>query len=126
MYLFESQIAFFFKELKIIDYEKFAYLIRENFSQVGINFISPSMILPIPLDAPAEIPRLQMSSSDQTLKINMSPLRVDLIFTENENIKIDHGKFLELFIRLAEILLKNSFQFIRLGAVNRYILQDKN
>lgn len=126
MYLFEKQIAFFFKEVKTIDYEKFAYLIRENFSEEGVNFISPSMILPIPIDAPAEIPRLQMSSYDQSVKINMSPLRVDLVFTETENAKVDEHKFLSLFIRLAELLLKNSLQYVRLGAVSRYILEDKN
>lgn len=126
MYLFENQIAFFFKDLKIIDYEKFAYIIRENFAQININFVSPAMILPIPIDAPAEIPRLQMSTPDQTLKINMSPLRADLIFTENQKNKIDNDLFFNLFLKLSEILLKNSLQVIRLGTVSRYILDDKN
>src|SRR5438093_4571213 len=34
--------------------------------------------LPLPADAPAEIPRIILSSKDKTLRMQISPLRVDL------------------------------------------------
>jgi len=39
-------------------------------------------ILPIPQDAPAEIPRLQLSSEDGKWKVSISLVRTDLIYLD--------------------------------------------
>mgnify|MGYP001162006701 CR=1 FL=1 len=47
------------------------------------------MILPIPQDAPAEIPRMQLTSQDKKWILTMSLARTDLIFVDPSNLEPD-------------------------------------
>lgn len=65
------------------------------------------IILPIPQDAPAEIPRIQLNSQDNKWSLNISLLRTDLIYTD-------------LAISLPSIIDDSKFSDIAANFLSRY------
>ena len=78
----QHQLAFFLENAPLLDRLNIARVFREEF---GEDLSGEPTILPIPNDAPLEIPRIILSSPDKTIICNISPLRVDLIINLNSS-----------------------------------------
>lgn len=80
MDLNELQFAFFFKEPTQLAYDELSYKFKQNISQLNseINFETTIFPLPSGVPIPSEVPRCQIISSDQKLKITFSLDRCDI------------------------------------------------
>lgn len=78
----QLQLAFFLENTLLVDKLDIARIFRE---EIGEPLSGEPTILPIPNDAPPEIPRIILSSPDKIFICNISPLRVDFIINLNNS-----------------------------------------
>lgn len=76
----QHQLALFLENALLVDKLDTARIFRE---EMGEDLSGEPTILPIPNDAPSEIPRIILSSSDKVFVCNISPTRVDFIINLN-------------------------------------------
>lgn len=50
-----------------------------------IKFDGNPTILPLPKDAPLEVPRIILRTADNSFSLNISPIRIDLFYNSNKN-----------------------------------------
>jgi hypothetical protein len=86
MNLTRYRASVFTPALTIGNYAKYIRLFQDV---AGDKLDGQVMSLPVPQDAPAEIPRLSMSASDNTWRVQMSPLRTDVSYHRINNFKVD-------------------------------------
>lgn len=118
------QLVLFSPSIVISDMLKAGVTIREKYLNV---LDGEPVILPIPEDAPVEIPRIQMSSKDKTYNLSISKTRVDLIFKykrdELNNVFPVPGLF-ENFLSMFQYLKDDlSAKVTRLAIVAHWILE---
>lgn len=118
MKLIELQLAWFFASPQSPEYEKIASTLR---SQLNVEFMHPAMILPIPPSAPAEIPRLQMTTDSGSNRFSMTPIRCDF-FSSAISDKLSDSD-VELFrsnaMSASNVLAASTIKISRLGIVGR-------
>ena len=120
--------AIFFGHPVLIDKKLKFNLIQRVSETCGELLDGEPTILPIPLDAPMEIPRLQLNSKDDSFSWGISMLRSDLRFN-------DKGEPNKKIADISEILFKNLYEIIilytqefnlgirRVGFVANYIAE---
>lgn len=86
-------------------------------------FNGEPLIMPIPDNAPLEIPRIILNSKDQDFSLNISPTRVDLIFNNKKQAVIEFKELsnqMKKYISLLAKILEDEFSssFIRMGVVS--------
>lgn len=120
MKLIQLQLAWFFTSPQYPEYETISSTIR---SRVDVGFMSPPMILPIPPSAPAEIPRLQMTTEDGAYRFSMAPIRADIFSTATaEQLSESDIKLFRSFaVKASDALLASMIKVSRLGVVARMI-----
>lgn len=117
------QAAFFLSNIDLSDKLNVANIVKNNLHP----FLNGApTILPIPEDAPAEIPRIVLTSVDSNLICNISPIKIDLI-QKNVSIKESIDKSILIFFtnidKLAQtITTKFSANSYRLGLAITYIV----
>ena len=74
--VFGIQVAFFFTEESNISILKIAAAIQEAFKAM---FPTEPQILPLPQDAPPEVPRCIFQKPDGSATLTVSPIRMDLM-----------------------------------------------
>jgi len=87
-------------------------------------------ILPIPQDAPAEIPRLQLSSEDGKWKVSISLVRTDLIYLDpnaSEDTIITETDFTDIASELfCEYQKQINIRIQRLAFITDRVLREEN
>lgn len=123
----EYVFSFFFVPGSVfLDYENASSVIRTNLSQ--FQFVSPSTYIPLPLDAPAEIPRMQMLRADQTVKMTFSNVKIDIainnIFLSSNNYGT-LGVTRALFHKIINTLMgKLNLEFNRVAIITSSYIKD--
>ncbi len=79
------QAVLFIKSLDLSNPLSLAVFLKED---KGLPFDGPETVLPVPADAPLEIPRIILKSSDGVFNCNVSANRIDLFFNETGQSKI--------------------------------------
>ena len=123
--IINNQIAFFVSKPTDIVYEQLVLDIRKA---IGEKFISPSIILPIPDDAPPEIPRVILETFNKKIKITIAKNRCDFFYdykNTSSNTKLD-TKIIDYAEKLANVLDNKGFLFNRIGIVAKYFVLVKN
>ncbi|MEZ6928774.1 MULTISPECIES: hypothetical protein [unclassified Aeromonas] len=126
MALIELQSSFYFspKAQSVLVFENLIVTIRKVLSTY-VTFQSPANMIPVPDNAPAEIPRVQMFSLDGKVTINISRLAITL--TKNVidlNSSEEKEAFHESSKRIVSGLLYDGISFTRAGFVYRHVLSD--
>ena len=118
------QLALFFQD-GIYRPDKIGGKINSSMNDL---FDAMAVQLPVPHDAPADIPRIQMSSNDGRYKCNLSLSRVDLIIEENCDDKIIWDQlvrdFLEKVASFAESIFDQNLDIIRFGLIGRFFIPN--
>ncbi len=118
------QLVLFSPGIVIFDVLKAGVTIREKYLNV---LDGEPVILPIPDDAPVEIPRIQMSSKDKTYSLSISKNRVDLILRYKKDELSNVSPFQELFENFLSLFqyLKNELnaKVTRLAIVTHWVIE---
>lgn len=125
MTISDLQFAFFFANPPVnLKFDEFSVSLRKNTVFSTNNLDLQTFIFPIPNDVPAEIPRCQISSSDQSFNLNISGARCDV------NFKYGHQNSVQVFNDILkatmEIFQQERIEIIRVGYVTRHILKHPN
>lgn len=96
----QIQFAIFPKNFDIENKLKIANDIKVKSEDV---FNGEPFILPLPSDAPPEIPRVTLQSKDGNYVCNISPLRIDFIFKRPEEDK-EYSDVKEKYLRIAKTI----------------------
>lgn len=129
MQVLQAQMAAFYSNPLNLDFDGLSYFLKK-YCKENLNIIfENSQGLPfIPKEAPAEIPRLQLVSENQKVKIQCSLVRFDL-FYEHNTAPQQHFDF-ELFSSLVKgvIHAHNSInqKILRVGLVAIGAIESKN
>jgi hypothetical protein len=99
------------------------------FNLMGDRLDGEPTILPIPQDAPADIPRVTLQSSDKLLSLSIAPSRTNLMFSiplESVVDAIDYSSYYSKMSKfLVEFSAKLDLKVQRLGYVSdRLIIED--
>jgi len=86
------QVVLFVKSLDLSNPLSLAIFLKEDKS---LPFDGPEAILPVPADAPLEIPRIILKANDGLFSCNVSPNRIDLFFNEIGQSKISPDEVLK-------------------------------
>ena len=81
-FLLSAQCAMFFHPMVSLDKKEKISLLSEITDRCGTLLSGEPTILPIPLDAPPDIPRLQLNSKDNSYAYGISLKRSDLSFNQ--------------------------------------------
>ena len=125
MNILDLQFAFFFANPSVnLKFDEFSVYLRKKTIFTDNKLELQTFIFPIPNDVPAEIPRCQITSLDQSFNLNISGARCDV------NFKYGHQNSVEVFnkilIAIMEIFLQEKVEIIRIGYVIRHIIKHTN
>ncbi|WP_180115676.1 hypothetical protein [Acinetobacter sp. YH12140] len=125
MTLSDLQFAFFFANPPVnFKFDEFSVHLRKKTIFTNNKLDLQTFIFPIPNDVPAEIPRCQISSSDQSFNLTVSGVRCDI------NFKYSHQNSVQVFndilIAIMELFQQEKVEIIRVGYVTRHILKHPN
>ena len=102
-----------------LDYEKASSVIREKLEI--FKFVSPSTYMPIPIDAPPEIPRMQMLRKDQSVKMTFSKINIDVAINDSFLSKekmYDMGQTKKLFLDISRVFVDSlDLKFNRIAII---------
>lgn len=122
--LLQVQLALFFEEL-----EQRPDLLTYNIAQIPNSvFNQMPTILPIPPEAPSEVPLVLLNSVDGKYSCNIARSRIDFILnnaTSVTDISVDLLNFINQ-IHLYVSAIFNNKRIIRFGLVNQYFYEEAN
>lgn len=118
-----AQLVIFSPGIVIANKLKVANTINDNLSSL---FDSDPVMLPLPEDAPSELPRIQMSSKDKRYSLSIALKRIDFVFQykeEDEKLFPIPG-FFEKFLTIFQYFSENIHtQFIRSAIITNWIME---
>lgn len=97
-------------------------------ADMGNLFDAMPQILPIPMDAPLEIPRVQMRSDHGKYNCNIASSRVDFILGGNPKDEASWPEVTEDFLAKARLFIGSVFgatKIIRFGIIGNFFIPDK-
>lgn len=112
MKIAQLQIAVFYHEGSVIDFDGLSYFIKRAIkTKTNANLDNNQVLGMIPKDAPPEIPRLQLNSSNNRLRVQSSLQRFDFFYerpTDDEDINVNvfMGIVEEIFDMHATLAIK--------------------
>lgn len=126
MQLFEHQFAWWFDPLVEPDFNALPGEVKQALGKH--TFINPWTTLPLPKEAPAEIPRVQMETTDRRVRISIARSRLDFFSAypqpeDQANVEI----FFSLVLKISAALncqTASPMRFSRLGCVARYFQEN--
>jgi len=119
--LLQLQLALFFRDIETRPDRFISEISDDIFNQMPI-------ILPVPEDAPIEIPIVMLNSSDGRYSCNIAKSRIDFILNNinsNNDILIDLNEFIRN-IRSYSTLIFNNKKIIRFGLIGQYFVENAN
>ncbi|EKM4696749.1 hypothetical protein [Enterobacter sichuanensis] len=119
MNIAQVQVAIFYDVNSPIDFDGLSYFIRRDVKNIiGLELQNMQLFGVLPTDAPPEIPRLQLNSANNKLRVVSSLQRFDLFFerldTDNE-VKLD--VFYTLLDKIFNIHESLNAKIIRVGLI---------
>lgn len=99
-------------------------------SKYGQLFSGRVEVLPLPEEVPAEIPRVELGSKDNSWALSAAPARTSVVWVERENVGISQDRLAEQ-VRECSAILSCSFQdspvrVIRLGILVTSVFETEN
>lgn len=95
-------------------------------SATGTLFDGQPIILPIPPDAPPEVPRIIVKNSNDSYTCNISKNRIDFIFTEKgmfRSMRDEKDNFLNHLLSLVDLFKSNfKISITRIGTIATFLL----
>lgn len=119
--LFQLQLALFFRDIETRPDRFISEISDDIFNQMPI-------ILPIPPDAPIEIPIVMLNSCDGRYSCNIAKSRIDFILNNtnsNKDILSDLNEFIRN-IRSYSTIIFNNKKIIRFGLIANYFVENDN
>jgi hypothetical protein len=116
------QLALFFSELD----KRPDRFIKKFDAALGDVFDEMPVILPIPEDAPPEIPSVILKSSDGTYTCNIARSRIDILL-KTTSIKTEASEYLDRFfdfIKIYSAVVFGSKEVERFGFIGQYFFED--
>ncbi len=98
-------------------------------SSMGNLFDAMPQILPIPADAPAEIPRVQMRSENGKYNCNIACSRVDFILNGNFRDEVVWPDLTKDFLAKVKLFIGSIFEqskIVRFGLIGNFFIPDKS
>ena len=98
-------------------------------SSMGNLFDAMPQILPIPADAPAEIPRVQMRSENGRYNCNIAGSRIDFILNGDFRDETGWPEITKDFLAKVTLFTKSVFnqsKIIRFGLIGNFFIPDKS
>ncbi|MGP8289991.1 hypothetical protein ACT3OH_06995 [Vreelandella zhanjiangensis] len=98
-------------------------------SSMGNLFDAMPQILPIPADAPAEIPRVQMRSENGKYNCNIACSRVDFILSGDFRDEVVWPDLTKDFLAKVKLFIGNIFEqskIVRFGLIGNFFIPDKS
>jgi hypothetical protein len=124
--IISAQLVIYSPGIVITNKLKVANAINDNLSYL---FDSDPIILPLPEDAPPEIPRIQMFSKDKRYSLSIASNRIDFIFQykEEDEKSFSISGFFEKFLTIFQYFSENLHtQFTRSAMVTNWIIELEN
>jgi len=121
--IISTQLVIFSPGIVIANKLKVATAINDNLSCL---FDSDPVMLPLPEDAPPELPRIQMSSKDKRYSLSIASNRIDFIFQYKDEDKklFPIPDFFERFLTIFQYFSENIHtQFTRSAIVTNWIIE---
>lgn len=126
------------KDFRIFSYQTSLFTVTGSFvtnkilssmlSKFSKNFDGNPVVLPLPSDTPPGIPRIILQSKDDSLKLEISPSRINIfcnLVNFNSNIDIDF--YFDLFLKIFEdYLTASGLKVGRLASVSTKFKKDDN
>lgn len=122
--LLQLQFALFFKSIE----NRPDKLISKVDAAMGDLFDQMPNMMPLPQEAPPEIPRVTMQSSDGIYICNISKNRIDFIghyITSGSSVATNLEDFIEKIYSFSEAIFKDR-SIIRFGFIEQYFLEHSN
>ena len=122
--LLQLQFALFFKSIE----NRPDKLISKVDAAMGDLFDQMPNMMPLPQEAPPEIPRVTMRSSDGIYVCNISKNRIDFIgnyITSGSSVATNLEDFIEKIYSFSEAIFKDK-SIIRFGFIEQYFLEHSN
>lgn len=104
-------------------------LMGEINSSMGNLFDAMPQILPIPPEAPAEIPRVQMRSENGKYNCNIACSRVDFILNGNFRDEVVWPDLTKDFLAKVKLFISSVFdqsKVVRFGLIGNFFIPDKS
>lgn len=98
-------------------------------SDMGNLFDGMPQIIPLPLEAPHEIPRVTLRSGNDRYNCNIAASRIDLIFNEVGAPELEWPEITKDFSAKSTLFIKSVFAripIVRFGLVGCFFIPDKN
>lgn len=117
--LLQLQLALFFRDIETRPDKFISEISDDIFNQMPI-------ILPLPQDAPIEIPVVMLNSSDGRYNCNIAKSRIDFILNNinsNNDILIDLNEFIRN-MRSYSTVVFNDKKIIRFGFIGQYFVEN--
>lgn len=98
-------------------------------SDMGNLFDEMPQIIPIPMDAPHDIPRVQLHSGDNRYHCNIAASRIDFIYNGNNEDEDHWGAITKDFLAKVKLFVNSSFRlsrFIRFGLIGNFFIPDRS
>lgn len=125
MTISDLQFAFFFANPPVnLKFDEFSVYLRKKIVFSNNNLDLQTFIFPIPNDVPAEIPRCQISSSDQSFNLTISGARCDINFKYNHQNSVQ--VFNDILMATMELFQQEKVEIIRVGYVTRHTIKHPN
>jgi hypothetical protein len=98
-------------------------------NDMGNLFDGMPQIIPLPLEAPHEIPRVTLRSGNDRYNCNIAASRIDLIFNETGAHELEWPEITKDFSAKSTLFIKSVFsrvQIVRFGLVGSFFIPDKS
>lgn len=98
-------------------------------TDMGNLFDGMPQIIPLPFEAPHEIPRVTLRSNNDKYNCNIAASRIDLIFNEQGTPETEWSEITQDFMAKSALFVKSMFgrtAFVRFGLIGSFFVPDKN
>ncbi|EMV0255611.1 TPA: hypothetical protein ACYHN4_003656 [Vibrio cholerae] len=121
--IIKLQLALFFESYQM----RPDNLIQTINSDMGNLFDAMPQIIPMPEDAPLDIPRVQLRSENNRYNCNIAPSRIDFIMNGNGNNESTWGQLTNDFLAKIRLFLRSvntRVGIVRFGLIGNFFVPD--
>lgn len=115
----QLQLALFYDAATSIDFDGLSYFVRSAIKNgFGIELVNNQLLGMVPKDAPPDVPRLQLASENNKMRMQSTMQRTDFFIDSiNEDTSLEINNFLKFVDILFDVHEKLRKNIIRVGMV---------
>ncbi|NKG32453.1 hypothetical protein FVB43_20695 [Erwinia rhapontici] len=119
MKILQAQMAVFYKDQVNLDFDGLSYFFKKSIKEIlNVTLENAQSFGFLPKDAPAEIPRLQLHSTDNKFRLQCSNLRCDFYYDHSTvDEKFDMNSFCSMIKSICDAHEKINKKINRIGLV---------